>query len=342
MTNFSETLSHLIKGVDFSRLRPVVVGYGSMGKEYVKALKVMGVQEILVCSRSEAPLKALEGLQGVSVISGGYQNLRTKPASEDLAIVATQTEYLLGALEWLVELGCQNVLVEKPVSLWSEKILQFEKQVAPKKLNIFSAYNRIAYPGVYEVRKRSEQEGGITSCHYNFTEFVTRMEKGDYPDIEMERWGITNSLHVMSMAHSLIGLPKEWKSYQKGSSVNWHPAGNLFIGSGISEKNIPFSYHADWGSKGRWLVEVHTKEAAYRFCSLEKLFRKTDPLGDFEEIPLTSFSQEIKVGFVEQLAAVFSEKVRKEIPLMTLQDTIALTQFGEEVFAYSKECKNDT
>lgn len=339
--NYSEKLASLIKGIDFSPFHATVVGYGGMGKEYVKGLKALGVQEILVCSRSEGRLKGLEGVPGISIVSGGYQNLRTKPGSKDVAIVATQTEYLLGALRWLVEIGYQNLLVEKPVSLWSEEIRQFESQVAPKNIKIFSAYNRLAYPAVYEVRKRSEKEGGITSCHYNFTEFVNRMKKGDYPDIEMERWGISNSLHVMSMAHALIGLPQEWKSYQIGSSVSWHPAGNLFVGTGISEKNIPFSYHADWGSKGRWLVEVHTQEATYRFCPLEKLFRKTDSLGDFEEIPLASFSQETKVGFVEQLAAALNEKVRKEIPLMNLKDTLALTQFGEAVFAYSKECKHE-
>ena len=135
------------------------------------------------------------------------------------------------------------------------------------------AYNRVAYPSFLEAYARASHEGGITSCTYTFTEMI----KQDWPERfkpdELARWGIANSLHVMSMAHALIGLPQSWTGHQCGA-LPWHPAGSVFVGSGISKLGIPFSYHADWGSTGRWSVEVHTAVSSYRLCRNDYWLRK--------------------------------------------------------------------
>lgn len=52
-----------------------------------------------------------------------------------------------------------------------------------------------------------------------------------------ERWGIANSLHVISMANDLIGLPKEMQSYRFGK-LDWHPSGDRFVGSGVLPTRI--------------------------------------------------------------------------------------------------------
>ena len=92
----------------------------------------------------------------------------------------------------------------------------------------------------------------------------------DEPEV-YQRWGISNSLHVISMVFDLIGLPKEITSKQSGKT-SWHDSGSIFTGNGISENNIPFSYHADWESAGRWGIEIMTKEHAYRLMPLENLY----------------------------------------------------------------------
>ncbi|OGQ47351.1 MAG: hypothetical protein A3H42_01645 [Deltaproteobacteria bacterium RIFCSPLOWO2_02_FULL_46_8] len=139
----------------------------------------------------------------------------------------------------------------------------------------------------------------------------------------------------MSMAHSLIGFPKQWSGYQSGRGVFWHPAGSVFNGAGITDKNIPFTYHSDWGSTGRWSVEVHTKEASYSLAPLEKLFRRTSFKEPWQEVPLHVFNETVKVGIVEEVAAMLNPELRKNIPVFSLEDTIQLTKFGEEVFGYS-------
>jgi hypothetical protein len=155
-----------------------------------------------------------------------------------------------------------------------------------------------------------------------------------FPLEELARWGIANSLHVIGMAHGLIGMPKEWSGYRRGS-LPWHATGALFVGAGISDLDIPFSYHADWSSTGRWSVEVHTSLSSYRLCPLEKLLRRTSQLSDWEDIPVVAFAQDVKAGIVEEVAAMLSGDIRRLVPLLSVSETAALTRYGEDVFGYS-------
>lgn len=331
--SYSSEIVAQIRAADFSDAAVTVVGYGHMGREYVKALRALKVGRIRVCSRSGAPLEILKGEKNISLCPGGYSRLETAADPSEPAILSTPTADLIPAARHLRGLGFKKFLIEKPIAFTSKEIESFASEFSAD-FDVACAYNRIAYPPLLEAESLCRQEGGITSATYTFTEFTNRIHPGDYPEPEMRRWGVANSLHVVSMAHRLIGLPKTWKCHVSGSAVEWHPAGSTFVGSGISEKNIPFSYHADWGSMGRWSVEVHTHRGAYRFCPLEKLFRKENPLGEWGEIPVDFLAPEVKTGFVEQAAAILRPELRRSIPLLSLGETIRLTRFGEEVFGY--------
>lgn len=334
MGSFSKRIALKIKSTDFSSCSATVVGYGHMGKHYVKTLQALGVPQIRVCSRSAEPLRELKDSATVQTFSGGFQQFQAKPFSNELAIIAAPTADLIPAANHLRELGFRKFLIEKPISLWSSALTKFYETFVTKDLDVACAYNRVAYPSLLEAEHLAKEEGGITSCTYTFTEFTSRIGPRDYPEEELRRWGIANSLHVMSMAHRLIGMPTTWKGFQSGLSIEWHPSGGIFVGAGFSQKNIPFSYHADWSSTGRWSVEIHTRVASYRFCPLEKLFRKTSFNGDWQEVPIQSFAPDVKTGFAEQTAAILNENIRKEIPLLSLQETGALLQYGEAIFGY--------
>jgi hypothetical protein len=45
----------------------------------------------------------------------------------------------------------------------------------------------------------------------------------------------------------------------------------VFVGSGITEDGVLFSYHANWESAGRWGVEVNTAKRKLAFRPLEQL-----------------------------------------------------------------------
>jgi predicted dehydrogenase len=337
MTEYSDSyqLAQAIAVADFSDCYATVVGYGPMGVEYVKALRRLGVAEIRVCSRTAERLAPLRADGDIETVVGDIEDLSFEARTGELGIIACPPQLLIAAAERLVALGFRRLLVEKPVSLWSDEIRDFTGVVERAGVEVFCAFNRTAYPAFYEVMSRAAGEGGITSCTYEFTEIINPDWPERFPAGELARWGVSNSLHVMSMAHGLIGLPVEWSARRtEANKISWHPSGSVFVGSGITDGDIPFAYHANWGSKGRWAIEVHTDVAAYRLCPMETVQRRSAPLADWEEVPLTVAAEDVKAGILEQIALVAGPLV---VPYRGWDPASAtrITAFGEDIFAYA-------
>ena len=329
----SAELVQAIAGTDFRSCAVTIVGMGGMGAQFVQAARALGVRRLRLVSRSATQLAPFQGQDGITCISSGIERFAEAPQPDELAVVATPIALLAPAAERLASLGFRHLLIEKPVALGAAAIEQLAARFEAQGVEAACAYNRAAYPSVVEARVRIEQEGGATSCAYAFTEMI----KPDWPQRfsaeELARWGIANSLHVMSVAHALIGVPAAW-SGQRAGSLPWHPTGAVFVGSGVSERRIPFSYHADWGSTGRWSVEAHTRASSYRFCPLETLSRRVSAVGEWSDVPVEAFAPQVKTGIVEELAAMLSPEIRARVPLPSLRSTAALTRYGESVFGY--------
>jgi predicted dehydrogenase len=323
-----------VAGMDLRDRSATVIGYGYMGKEYVAALQALRTGRIRVASRSPEPL---EELPGIETRSGGYAAVDWEPVEGEVAIIAVPPPELIPASEHLIKLGYKRLLVEKPVSFWSQEIKEFTERAAGCGVEIRCAYNRVHYPAFYELLARSVAEGGITSCAYDFTELIRSHWPERFSAQELARWGVANSLHVLSMAHGLIGLPDSWQGYRADTgSVTWHSAGTTFTGAGVSVLGVPFSYHANWGSKNRWALEVSTKEAAYRLCPMETLQRRDDPLGDWEDVALAVAYPQVKMGIAELVAACFGDRSLAPV-IWEGPSCLQLTRFGEEVFGYPSD-----
>ena len=329
----SAELASAIAAADFSGCAATVVGYGAMGTQYVKALQALGLHAIRVCSRSAGSLEALRGLEGIETLAGGFESLESFAQPDEVGIIATPIATLIPAVARLVSLGFRRLLIEKPVASSSGTIAQLAGELEQQGVEAACAYNRVAYPSFHEVKALAAQDGGITSCTYTFTEMIKPDWPMRYSSDELARWGIANSLHVISMAHGLIGLPGTWTGYRSGA-LPWHPTGAVFVGCGTSDQGLPFAYHADWGSTGRWSVEVHTRCSSYRLCPLERVFRRTSATSDWVEVPVRTFAPQVKAGMTEQVAAMLHPDLRAHLPLVSLRDAAALTSYGEDVFGY--------
>ena len=150
----------------------------------------------------------------------------------------------------------------------------------------------------------------------------------------LKKWGIANSLHPISMAFELIGFPKTFRFHQFGS-LDWHPSGSIFVGSGISEKNIPFSYHADWNSAGRWGIEIMTRKNAYRLISLEELFKCKIDTDNWEKIEFKKSFPNVKQGLAEEIAVMLDKSLERKIKLVNLEIGYEIVEFGERIFGYN-------
>lgn len=323
-----------IKNLNFYTKKVLIIGSGWMARQYCDALVQMGIKDVCVVSRSEISVKTCCEKFGFQSYHGGYQRVVPDLGIFDLVIIATPVSELKPATLCVVACGNINVLVEKPGSLYSSELFNWAKHTDELKVRIRIGYNRLTYPNLWKLKEFVSSDGGITSCRYTFTERVDTINFHKDNFIVYKRWGIANSLHVISMVHDLIGMPKEIHSFQFGKFA-WHPSGDRFVGTGISQASIPFSYHADWGSAGRWGVEVMTHKNAYRLIPLEELYRCRKGSFDWELVETTSAFPTVKQGIAEEIAVMFCPELEKEVPLITLRRAAEYTKLAEKIFGYS-------
>jgi predicted dehydrogenase len=320
--------------IDFHRKKIIIIGAGWMADQYCKALHAMGIRSVTAISRTEESARKCCAKYDYQPRHGGYRDVLPKSGEADLVIIATPVHELKPAAEFAVALGYKNILVEKPGALFSEDLAGWENELKGKNVRVRIAYNRLTYPNYVRLKEIVQSEGGITSCRYTFTELIHSINfqkdrKGVY-----ERWGISNSLHVISMVHDLIGMPEELNARQFGH-LDWHPAGDRFAGSGITEFGIPFSYHADWSSAGRWSIEVMTAKNAYRLMPLEEIYRCKKGAFVWERMDTAAAYPDVKQGIAEEIAIMLLSEMETDTPLISLDKAVSFTRLTETIFNYN-------
>ena len=317
--------------LDLRNKSVLIIGAGYIANEYANALSKLKITDVTIIGKSKENLRKFKRFPNYEIISGGYEKNLSKVKKKDLVIIATPIQILVNTAKKVIENGHDVILIEKPVSVFKNDLYELEKLVEKQKVRV--AYNRFFYPSFHKLKLLAEKDGGIISCKFDFTEWLHTIEVEEYDKDVCKRWGISNSLHVISMVLELIGMPKEIATYQNGS-LEWHHAGSIFVGSGISQKNIPFSYHASWGGGGRWGIEIITKKNIYRLIPLEKLFVSKKGTIEWKEVPLKNAFSDVKEGIAEEIATMLNDELDKKIGMITLKDTIEFNKIAEIIFGY--------
>ena len=296
-----------LKKYRFADKKIILLGSGTMAEQYCYALNQLKINDITIISNSSKNRKMFsKKIKFKNFLTGGYEKNIPKIDKHDLSIVSLPTLSLLDATKKLIKNGHENILVEKPASLNIKELQNFSKTV--KNQNVRVAYNRLLYPSLLKSKELFKNEK-ISSCHFDFTEWVHKINFKKYAPSVYQHWGINNSLHLITMAFEIIGLPKKIRSYQNGS-LKWHKSGSVFIGSGISVNEIPFTYNADWQSAGRWAIEIMTEKGKYRFSPLEELHFCKVGENTWKKISLNIPFPKAKAGICEEIASMLSEKRR--------------------------------
>jgi predicted dehydrogenase len=248
----------------------LLVGAGYMSTEYVKILDVLNVEYTIV-GRGEKSASIFEKQFGKKVIPGGlevaYDFLPVQPTH---VIVATTLESLEENTLFLLRKGIQNILVEKPGAVNVEGMNRISELAEKKSANVFIAYNRRFYSSVMTAQRMIEEDGGLSSFLFEFTEWTHNVKGFNKTPFQLDNWFIGNSTHVVDTAFFFGGKPKEISSFVT-SHLDWHKKGSIYAGSGITDKNILFSYHANWQAPGSWKLELLTNKNRYIFRPFEKL-----------------------------------------------------------------------
>lgn len=295
-----------------------IVGAGTIASEYVNVLKSLG-EDFVVIGRGKESAETFYTKTGVKPIEGGLDLfLQTKPEKPRKVINCVQSRNLASTNIKLLEYGAQSILSEKPC-FYPHEETQIKLAVEKTGGEIFVAYNRRFFSSVLEAEKIIQEDGGLLSFNFEFTEWKSVFDK--FPESrkeELKYHFIGNSTHVVDLAFFLGGEPKDLSCYSNGT-VGWHTPAN-FSGAGITKKGALFSYNANWNAPGRWAVELLTPKHRIYLKPMEQL--QLQDQGSVKVYPVEiddHLDKDYKPGFYLETKAFLENDKRR---LCSLQEQI--------------------
>ena len=303
-----------------------------MAQDYAKVLESLN-QDFEVIGRGETSARKFELATGRSVRIGGLTRALAAHSAPEQAIVAVGVEHLASIATELIEAGTRRVLVEKPGGLNTKEIWTLQRKAAKHKADVLIAYNRRFYASTSLARELIAEDGGATSCTFEFTEWshvIAPLAKA--PGVK-ETWFLANSSHVADLAFHLCGFPTDWRAWH-GGSLEWHKTAARFCGAGITEQGVFFSYHSDWEAPGRWGVEVLTRRRRFVFRPMEQL--QVMPLGSVK-VENVAIDDQLDKAFKPGLSAQTKAFLGRDDGLFcTVDDQLRHCAVYDEVAGYGQ------
>ncbi len=254
-----------------SQTSVLLVGSGPMAVEYAKVFKALNLNPVTV-GRGPTSAEKFTAQTGFAAATGGIDAWLADTTNHlpDYAVVAVGEKWIGTTALALLSRGVRHLLLEKPGGHTATDIRAVAKKAAEGKSTVNVGYNRRFYASVEAAKKIIEQDGGVTSFNFEFTEWGHVVSGIEKEAGVKEEWLLANSTHVMDLAFHLGGRPKELSAFTSGG-VAWHPTASVFAGAGIATNGALFSYQANWEAPGRWSVEMLTRKHRLIFRPMEKL-----------------------------------------------------------------------
>ena len=280
-----------------------LVGAGRMARAHAKVLKAIG-RPFRVIGRGAHSAQTFTEEIGVEVKIGGLDDwLVRADAPAGSAIVAVNVSALAESAIALMERGVRRLLLEKPGGVEPDEIDTVVATASKTGTDVYVAYNRRFFASVREARRLVAEDGGVTSFSFEFTELADAVARSPHPDRVKQNWFIANSSHVVDLAFFLGGEPDHMRALVAGS-LPWHRKAARFAGCGTTRNGALFNYGADWGSAGRWGVEVMTPARRLMLRPLEVLQVQPKGTSTIEQIKIDDrLDQDYKPGLFRQMEA---------------------------------------
>lgn len=251
-----------------------LIGAGPMALDYAKVLKALN-EKFVIVSRGQVKANELKTILDCEVIVGGIENhIKSCNYIPKYCINSVGIDKLSETTNLLLNAGIKNILLEKPGVAYAAEIYSLVDLAKKKKASVLLAYNRRFYQSTLAAKKIIEEDGGVTSFNFEFTEWSHSIGQILHlkTEAEMQNWFLGNSTHVIDLAFYLAGMPKEINCYYSGKNeLDWHKTSSNYCGAGITKNGALFAYHANWKAPGRFSVEILTNKHRLIFRPLEKL-----------------------------------------------------------------------
>ena len=307
-----------------------LIGAGSMAQDYAKVLRSME-QAFVAIGRGEPSALLFERNTGYPVIRGGLESALGAGKAPEVAVVAVGVEQLARSTVALIKAGTRRILLEKPGGLNLAELNTLDRCARKHGAEVLIAYNRRFYGSVEQTCQYINDDGGVLSAQFEFTEWSHLIAPLQMASVVKERWALGNSSHVIDLAFYLIGVPNDWHSCYAGS-IDWHPASARFAGAGITEKGVVFSYLSDWEAPGRWGVEIMTGKRRLVLRPMERL--QVINLGSLavESVDaLNTLDIDFKPGLYQQTKAFLA---REDARFCTLSEQVRNVQIYSQMAGY--------
>lgn len=307
----------------------LLVGAGYMGREYAKVLKALNC-DFTVVGRGSTLANKFTSELGIPVFQGGISKwLQSNDVCPKTAIVAVTGNELGSVVYSLIYRGVKLLLVEKPGGVDFDEIEKICKLVKKKKIEMYLGYNRRFYSSVLQAESIIENDGGTQSLIFEFTEWDNVVSEIKLPVSVKKQWFLHNSSHVVDLAFFIGGRPKKIASFSGGRMV-WHPQGAIFVGAGITERKIFFSYSANWDAPGRWGLEILTKKSRLIFRPFEQLHIQKKGELEIRKLNMDDkLDTRFKPGLYLQVKAFLSDKKR----LCSIQEHLENCKFYKMILS---------
>lgn len=291
-----------------------LIGPGNIGLDYAKVLRDQNV-DFKVIGRSPRPnwpVKVYE--HGLTM----YIKENNKQIPQ-YAIVAVDESQLHCVTMELIQAGIKNILIEKPAGICIEQVNELFVESKNKVCSLFVAYNRRFYQSVKRCKEIITECNGPMNISFTFTEWAHAIPFDWYNTEELSRFFLCNSSHVPDTVFYLGGPPRELHCYTRGS-LPWHPSASVFSGCGITTKDIPITYNANWGSAGRWGIEIDLPDKKLILRPLEKL--QIQPKGTLEAQPVDLPNEELDLKYKPGLFEEVNSFLTNQKDLCTIKQQL--------------------
>lgn len=311
----------------------ILIGSGFMAREYLKVLNHLRKNVIVIGNGVTKVTNLQTEFPQFQYHTGGLEKYLENNLVPQYAINAVSINQLQTTSMQLLKAGVKYLLLEKPGALSTKQLQELQAIAKSEKAKVWIAYNRRFYASVQELQNQVEVDGGILSLHFEFTEWVHTIDPAFYDKASLHKWIIANSSHVIDTVFALIGLPKQLNTYILGkNTIEWHPSGSIFIGSGMSKNGIPFTYHSNWNAPGRWAIEVLTEKRRFFLKPMEKLQVQLKGSVQITEFPLNDQNDtDFKAGLLLQTIDFLAHKSNR---LMSLNEQIKSFSFYNKIGSY--------
>ena len=271
-----------------------------MARAYAKVLKGQN-RAFHVVGRGAQSAAAFAEATGIEVITGGLKAKLDGGETPEAAIISTGVDVLYENALQLLQAGTKRILIEKPAALYRKELSHLNELAEQSGAQVFVAYNRRFFKSVVETQRLIDEDAGLQSISFDFTEIAQRIGRMERPEAIKHRWLLANSTHVIDLAFYLAGAPTDWQAYHSGS-LPWHPSSAIFSGAGVTDRGVLFSYNSNWNGPGRWGLELVTAKRRIVLRPMEKLAFIDEPMGTVREPSLDySLDENYKPGVFEQV-----------------------------------------